>query len=207
LITSAEIEALRFILEKEWPEGTSTDVVAKAAIKALDDLRSTTWRPVGPPLKTGQAFKHQYLSGTQFIAWIGEDDGREMAWVVHDASDYGCYASTSSPFWKWTTPVALAKGVNRTVKVKVLDEHGREVLDENGDNVFESIKKYYPPVHERVFVNTLGMAVGDKVRLRQYNRFEVIAVHQNGVLLKERDSGQIYPECNSDLKERYEDGW
>ena len=76
-----------------------------------------------------------------------------------------------------------------------------------GDEVFEIVPTYYPPVHESIFINEIGMVVGDKIMLRRANRFEVIATHKGGVLLRERDSGQIYPEKNSDIKKYYEDGW
>lgn len=198
-----EIEALRFILEKEWPEGTSTETVAKAAIKALDDLRSTTWRPVGPPLKLRQAFKSIRTAATHYVVWIGEYEGTEYAWVVTEDSDYGWFSRSSSPFWLWTEPVPEKKGTNRSVKI--VGEDGEYKTDDDGNFITE--KKYYPPVHERIFVNEIGMEVGDKIKLRQYNRFEVIAVHAGGVLMKDRDSGQIYPESNAHIQKHYQDGW
>lgn len=198
-----EVNALRFILEKEWPEGTPTDTVAKACIKALDDLRSTTWRPVGPPLQLRQAFKSIISSSTHYVVWIGEYEGREYAWVVAEGSEYGLFTLTSSPFWLWTEPVPERKGTNRTVKLVGPD--GEYILDDDGNIVTE--KKYYPPVHERIYVNEIGMVVGDRIKLRQYNRFEIIAVHAGGVLMKERDTGQLVPETNAHIQKYYQDGW
>jgi hypothetical protein len=126
LSTAAELEAVRFILEKEWPDGTSSDTVAKAAIKALDDLRSTTWRPIGPPLQIDSVFKHQLTSKTHYVRWIGEDAQREMAWIVTQDSDYGAFVPTSSPFWRWTIPAR----VQEKTKEKILvNEIGMTVGD------------------------------------------------------------------------------
>src|SRR5207249_315581 len=92
MATKAELDAILFILNKEWEDGTSSETVARATVKALDDLRSTTWRPIGPPLKVGEAFKGIISSKTQFIAWIGEENGRDLTWVVAEDSNYGCIA-------------------------------------------------------------------------------------------------------------------
>jgi hypothetical protein len=205
--TASEVTALRFILDKEWPEGTSTETVAKACIKALDDLRSTTWRPVGPPLKLRQAFKSIMTAKTHYIVWIGEYDGREYAWIVTEDSEYGWFSLSASPFWLWSQPVPEKKGTNRTVKTPVMDATGNQKLDDDGEPVFTSVKKFYPPVHERIFVNEIGMVVGDRIKLRQYNRFEIIAVHAGGVLMKERDTGQLVPETNAHIQKYYQDGW
>jgi hypothetical protein len=203
----AEITAVRAVIDKDWPEGTTSEQVARVAIKALDDLRMTSWRPVRPPLQIGQIFRHVVSKDTYYVAWIGLDGSREMAWIVSNDSDYGWFTPHSSPFWKWSTMVDPPKGVTRKIKVKVKNEFGSIVLDDNGDEMTRIEERYYPPVHESIFINEIGMVVGDRIMLRMANRFEVIATHKGGVLLKERDSGQIYPERNADIKEYYEDGW
>jgi hypothetical protein len=207
LASQAELNAVGFILQKEWPDGTSDEDVAEAAIKALDKVRSTTWRPIGPPLHLRQAFKSIRTAETHYVVWIGEYDGKEYAWIVTEKSEYGWFSLSSSPFWLWTEPVPEKKGTNRTVKTPVMDATGNQVLDEDGEPVFTSEKKFYPPVHERIFVNEIGMVVGDRIKLRQYNRFEILAVHANGVLMKDRDSGQICPETNANIQKYYQDGW
>jgi hypothetical protein len=172
LTSESELTAVRFILEKEWPDSTSSETVAKAAIKALDDLRSTTWRPIGPPVKVGEPFKSIITSKTHYVMWTGEYDGREYAWIVTADSDYGWFAPLPSPFWLWTVP---SRVMQKTI--------------------------------DAAKVNELGMVVGDRIKLRQYNRFEVIAVFSGGVLMKDRDSGQICPESNGNIEKYYQDGW
>lgn len=204
----AEWTAVQAVLDKDWPEGSTSEQVAKAAIKALDDVRLTASRPILPPFRQGMIIKHSVTRKISYVAWVGlTDEETEMVWIVDQDSDYGEFTFSSSMFWRWCSEVDPPKGVTRNVRKKVKNEFGSAILDESGDEVFEIVPTYYPPVHESIFLNEIGMVVGDKIMLRRANRFEVIATHKGGVLLRERDSGQIYPEKNADIKKYYEDGW
>lgn len=110
----SEVDAVEHVLNRDdWPEGTTSFEVAAAAIKALDAVRSTTWRPLGSPLSVGMAFKSHYFSKTQLVAWIGEREpgGPTCAWVIFDGADHGIVTPSLSPFWGWTAPARLSDTV------------------------------------------------------------------------------------------------
>jgi hypothetical protein len=206
-----EVLSVRSVLERDWPDGTPVEDVAKAVIKALDATRGTTWRPIGPPLKVGEGFKSIISSSTHFVAWIGEDGGKESAWIVDDKSLYGSITRLDSPFWKWTSPVKQAKPVTRRVKVQkeVLGPNGEHIIGADGMPLFEDVveERTSTPTWMKIFVNKLGMTVGDRVTLRQDGQYAVEAVFSGGVLLRSRQSGMIYAEENGNLEKYYTDGW
>ena len=199
-----EAAAVVAALLKPRDEDTEIKDLANACIKALDDLRSTTWRPIGPPLQVGQQFKWQFSSKMHFVAWTGEDgDGKEYAWIITPDSDYGFLALVHSPVWRWTTPVQPSKGVTRKVQAK--DERGELLFDENDEPV--KVDKYYPPVHESLFINAVGMVPGDCIKFKDSREYSVEAVFTRGILLRERESGMIWAEENGNLSKYYTDGW
>lgn len=199
----SEVDAVIHVLDKEWPEGTTSDLVAKAAIKALDDMRSSSWRPLGPPLQVDSVFKHQLTSKTHYVRWIGVDDGRELAWIASEDSEYGSLVPTSSPFWRWTTPVKPGNGMTRNLKV-IDPETGEQKIDEDGNPVTE--KKFYPPVHLKMPINDIGMMVGDRISTRNVGNYTVLAVCPGGVLLRFHD-GHVWAESNHGIQRYYKDGW
>jgi hypothetical protein len=204
-LKASELDAVRFILEKEWPDGTSSDTVARAAIKAIDDIRDTMWRPIGPPLQVDSVFKHHFTSSTLFVRWIGVDAGGvELAWIVAEDSDYGHIARTDSLFWRWSTPVKESKGITRNIKV-IDPETGEQLIDEDGNPVTE--KKFYPPVAERIKVNAIGMVVGDKIHVRNVGNYTVVATAPGGVLLLHQKTGWHWAESNHGIQRYYKDGW
>lgn len=164
----SELEAVRFVLDKDWPDGTTSNDVAKAVIKAIDDLRSTTWRPVGPPVKVGEPFKSIISAKTHYVLWIGDDgSGVEYAWIVTGDSEYGSFSPSSSPFWKWTTETRVMQ--------KTID---------------------------KVTTNP-SYAVGELVQIRQGGLYEILAVHQNGVLFRDMETQAVWPESNHSLDKYY----
>lgn len=203
--SDAEETAVSAVLETEWPDGTSTKDVAKCCIKALDQLRSTTWRPIGPPLTAGTAFTSIFLSKTQYVIWTGMSAGAEYAWVVTADSDYGTLIPVHSPGWQWTTPVKLGKGIYRNVHAQ--DPFTGELLyrDEEQE-VPLKIRKFYPPVHKALFEHP-NMVVGERINMRQSREYTVEAVFSRGVLLRERESQLVWAEENSNLSKYYTDGW
>lgn len=168
MATQSELSAVRAVLMKEWPEGTSDEVVAKAAISALDAVRLKAIKPVAPPLRVGLAFTSQLTSKNQFVAWIG--DG--MAWIVAEDSNFGWLGPVDSPFWSWAGKV--------NSKQNIID---------------------------RVLTNEVGMVAGDKITLRQDGQYLVEAVFKRGVLMRSRQTGQIWAEENANIKKYYRDGW
>lgn len=179
--------------------------VARECINALDTLRGTTLRPIGPPLMVGTAFKSLFLSKTQYVIWTGESGGVEYAWAVQADSDYGTLAPVHSPFWQWTTPVKLGSGTHRNVHAKH-PETDELLYRDKDEEVPLMIRKFYPPVHEALFQHPY-MAVGDKINMRQSREYTVEAVFSRGVLLRERMSQLVWAEENGNLSKYYTDGW
>lgn len=138
----SEVEAVEYVLNRDdWPDGTTSFEVATAAIKALDAVRSTTWRPLGGPLTEGTAFKSHYLSKTQLVAWIGrgEPDGPELVWCIFDGAEHGMVTGSLSPFWQWTAPARMSDqvrsrlttnklGLKVGTKLRLDDSHQYKVL-------------------------------------------------------------------------------
>lgn len=151
-------------------------------------------------------FKSFLTAKTHYVMWVGKESpqGQTYAWIVNEDSDYGWFSLASSPFWRHTTPVEPKKGVTRNVKQ--FDADGEPILDEAGKQV--TVKVEYAPVHEKVFKND-SWAVGDRMSVRQGNHYEVIAVHSRGILMREAETGMVFPESNSDLKKYYkkEENW
>lgn len=119
----SEVDAVEYVLNREdWPDGTTSFEVATAAIKALDAVRSTTWRPLGGPLIEGTAFKSHYLSKTQLVAWIGrgKPDGPELVWCVFDGAEHGIVTASLSPFWQWTAPARMSDQVRSRITTNKL---------------------------------------------------------------------------------------
>ena len=206
---SKEAEAVRFILDKEWPDGTTSNDVATAAIKALDTLRGTMVRPVGPPLKEGMIFKSFLTSKVHYVIWIGEESpgGSVFAWIVTEDSDYGWFSRVSSPFWRYITPQEPGKGTVRNIKQ--FDADGEPILDDKGKQVTE--RKEYPPVHLKILSNE-DWKIGDRLYVHQGNHYEVVAVHSRGIRMREAETGMVFPESNHDLvkfykREREEVDW
>lgn len=200
MATAKEIAAVCVALDKDWPEGTKSNEVATAAIKALDTIRGTMVRPVGPPLKEGLIFKSFLTSKVHYVIWIGEESpgGELYAWIVTDDSDYGWFSLALSPFWHFITPQEPGKGTVRNVKQ--FDADGEPILGDDGKQITE--RKEYPPVHLKVLSNEKWKA-GDRIYVHQGNHYEVIAVHSRGALLRESETGIVLPESNHGLEKFY----
>jgi hypothetical protein len=172
LASNSELKAVGFILEREWPDGTSTETVARAVVKALDEIRLAEIKPIAPPLRPGLVFQSQLSSKNLFVVWIGDEGGDEMAWIVAEDSNYGWLGPVDSPFWDWS-----------------------------------SVVKSRQNIIDRVLTNEIGMVAGDKVTLRQDGQYTVEASFKRGVLLRERRSGRLWAEENTNIKAWYRDGW
>lgn len=201
----AEIEAIKAMLDKEWPEGTTADAVASAVLRAIDKTRETSMRGLGAPLRVGMAFKPYWSSKTHYVAWIGTPgpSGAESAWVVTADSDYGSITYVEHPFWRFTSPVEER---GRTVRRRTRGEDGEWIKGEDGKDLY-TVTEYDTPGSKVVGVNELGMKAGDKVTFRQDGQYSVEAIHAGGVLLRSRHTGFIWAETNGNLEKFYKDGW
>jgi hypothetical protein len=231
LTTRAELEAVRFILDKEWPDGTTSDSVARAAVKALDDLRKTSQRPLGGPPKPGMAFKPYWSSDTHYVRWIGDERGKTLVWAVTKDSDNGILTHVNSPIWQYSTLVPPAETKTRKYKVidpdtgeqamdmtktrkyKIIDpDTGEHVRDENGELMYDVRGELMydirtiPPITDTLFTNTLGLVPGDKLSVKNVGNYVVEEVFSGGALIRFQD-GTIWGESNHDLQRYYKDGW
>lgn len=206
VVTLKEILAVTTALQREWPEGTSTETVSRALIKALDATRGTTWRPIGPPLKAGQAFRSIIDSATHVVAWVGPDaDGCQLAWIVSETSNYGWIGAVDSQFWRWTEPVADEARVRKVSQGK--RDHEGNLIYVDGVLQRETVEKSFGGIVEKLTTNDLGMKPGDKVTLRQDGQYTVEAVARSSVLLRNRQTRWVWAEENSNLEKFYKDGW
>jgi hypothetical protein len=202
---SIEVEAVKAAINKEWPEGTTADVVASAVISALDGVRKTSMRGLGAPLAVGNAFKPYWSSKTHYVAWIGPAGPlmANVAWVVTADSHYGTITYVEHPFWRFTSPVEEKA---RTVRRRTKGDDGEWVKGEDGKDLYE-VHEYDTPGSKVVGVNDLGMVAGDRVTFRNDGQYTVEAVYCHGVLLRSRQSGLIWSEENGNLEKFYTDGW
>lgn len=98
-----ENRAVGAVLDSEWPEGTETETVARAAVKALWDLYNTSIRDTPEPLKPGLFFKTPGSGITHYVAWL---EG-EMAWIVTDKPGHGYLGNVRTPYWYWIAPAKV----------------------------------------------------------------------------------------------------
>lgn len=103
MATEPEIKAVAYVLEQDHT-GKSTADVARACIKALDDLRSTIYRAASGPLKRGETFKGLTSSKVNYVAWIGDMGESIRAWIVTEESDYGWFSHPNHEQWRWRKP-------------------------------------------------------------------------------------------------------
>jgi len=216
------------VLRKGWPEGTSTEDVALDILKAHDKTLDTLFRPIGPPLRAGLAFKSILTTKTHYVAWVGLDgEGREVAWVVTEDSDYGWVGSSHSLIWRWITVVS-EKETRRRIKCQTIkkNDDGSEETIAGWEKGKEALKKFqasggtytmddegfiwkiYPTGVSRILgKNDAGVITGERITFRQDDQYTIEAVFCGGALLRHRRTGQILAEENSSLKKFYRDGW
>ena len=107
MASESEVKAVTYVLEQDH-EGKSSAQVAELCIKALDDVRSTIWRPVGGPLHLGDLFKGAINAAQiHYVAWIGKMGSRERAWIVTQTSEFGWIGHPGHEQWSWRKPATL----------------------------------------------------------------------------------------------------
>src|SRR5690242_2589626 len=201
MITDKEVQAVKYALNRDWPEETTADQVARAAIKALDNVRGTAARPLNTPLRVGQAFRGVLSSKTHYVAWIGLGgfDPRPLAWVVSADDNYGWVSYADGPFWNFASLVEEKETRRRT-----RGEDGEWLKGEDGKDVWTVYPK---PGDKLLGSNEVGLVVGDRLTFRQDMQMTVEAVTLNSALLRSRHSGLVWVDENSELKKHYFDGW
>src|SRR5690242_6112084 len=125
MISESEIRAVSHVLTLEHA-GKTSDEVAKLCIQALDNVRSSIWRPVGAPLRVGDTFKGLITSKVHHVAWIGYDFGQLRAWIITGDSEYGYFGHPDQDLWKWRTKTSTRQ---ETIDKMVANEDGIKVGD------------------------------------------------------------------------------
>ena len=176
----SEFDAVEHVLNRDdWPEGVTSQHVATEAIKALDAVRSSTWRPLGSPLKVNDTFKSHYFSKTQVVGWIGREvqgEGPELVWFISDGTEHGLITHLFSPFWRWSAPARMSD--------KVLE---RLTTNKLGLKVGNKIRL---------------TAIGSRM-IDPNHEYKVLATAEKCVLVMERQTRGIWALDNSVLERFY----
>lgn len=165
---AAQIKRVAEFLEDSVDKERTLDQVATIIVDSIYDMWTVDILAAPTVPKVGMAFKTPAIaSKIYFVAWIGEEyEGREVAWIVDAAADYGVIAPVDSSFWRIIT-LSSSKG---------------------GENI----------------ANKDGWKAGDKLSLMQRTaKFEILAVGDKAVLLRNTATGSLQADSNANLKKYY----
>lgn len=107
---SKQIEKVADFLVDPRNDDRTAGELAKIVVDGIYDLWGKTLEE--PPLvpHVGMAFKVPFLSSVQFVAWEGEEFGKEKLWIVNATSDFGFLTTRSSDLWKLASPSKATSG-------------------------------------------------------------------------------------------------
>lgn len=107
---SKQIEAVADFLADPRNEERTAEELAKIVVNGVYDLWGKTLDD--PPLipHVGMAFKVPFLSSVQFVAWSGEEYGKEKLWIINATSDFGFLTTPSSDLWRLSSPSTAKSG-------------------------------------------------------------------------------------------------
>lgn len=91
-------------------EERTADELASILVKEFYSMwgRSLEEPPLMP--KQGMAFKVPFLPAVHFVAWIGEEFGKEKIWIINATSDFGFMTTRSSDLWRLATASTAKAG-------------------------------------------------------------------------------------------------
>lgn len=107
---SKQVEAVADFLADPRNEERTAEELAKIVVDGVYDLWGKTLED--PPLvpHVGMAFKVPFLSSVHFVAWEGEEFGKEKLWIINATSDFGFLTTKSSDLWKLASPSSAKSG-------------------------------------------------------------------------------------------------
>jgi len=111
---SKQIQAIEDFLADPKNDDRTVGELAKIVVDGVYDLWGKTLDD--PPLvpHVGMAFKVPFLSSVCFVAWEGEEFGKEKLWVINATSDYGLMTTRSSDLWRLASPSSAKAGAPGT---------------------------------------------------------------------------------------------
>lgn len=95
-------------------EERTAEELAKILVNGMYDLWAKGLKD--PPLipHLGTAFKVPFLSAVHFVAWKGEEFGKEKIWVTNATSDFGFLTNSTSSLWTMAAPSSAKAGAPGT---------------------------------------------------------------------------------------------
>lgn len=107
---AAQVRAVEDFLADPANDDRTVGELAKIVVDGVYDLWGKTLDE--PPLvpHVGMAFKVPFLSSVHFVAWEGEEFGKEKLWIVNATSDFGFLTTRSSDLWRLATPSSAKSG-------------------------------------------------------------------------------------------------
>lgn len=107
---AAQVRAVEDFLADPANDDRTVGELAKIVVDGVYDLWGKTLDE--PPLvpHVGMAFKVPFLSDAHFVAWEGEEHGKEKMWIVNAGSDFGFMTTRSSDLWRLATPSSAKVG-------------------------------------------------------------------------------------------------
>lgn len=105
-----QIERVADFLSDPANEERTAEELAKIVVDGVYDLWGKTLED--PPLipHVGMAFKVPFLSSVQFVAWKGEEFGKEKLWIINATSDFGFLTTSSSDLWRLASTSSAKSG-------------------------------------------------------------------------------------------------
>lgn len=96
---SQQIQRVADFLSDERNEDRSAEELATIVVNSMYEMWGKEMKD--PPLipHVGMAFKLPFLSSPQFVAWKGDEFGREKLWIVNATTDFGFMISSTSDLW------------------------------------------------------------------------------------------------------------
>lgn len=107
---AAQIQRVADFLSDEANEDRTAEELAKIVVEGVYDLWGKTLDD--PPLvpHVGMAFKVPFLSSVHFVAWEGDEYGKQKLWVTNATSDFGFLTTSSSDLWRLASPSTAKAG-------------------------------------------------------------------------------------------------
>ena len=105
-----QVERIADFLSDPGNDDRTAEQLAKIVVDGMYDLWGKTLED--PPLvpHVGMAFRVPFLSAVHFVAWEGEEFGKEKLWIVNATSDFGFLATRSSDLWRLASPSSAKSG-------------------------------------------------------------------------------------------------
>jgi len=111
---SKQIQAVADFLADPANEERTAEELAKIVVDGVYDLWGATLSDTPLVPHVGMAFKVPFLSSVHFVAWEGEEFGKEKLWIVNATSDFGFMTTRSSELWQLASPSSAKSGAPGT---------------------------------------------------------------------------------------------